>query len=156
MGRCDDRPPAGTLQSCHIHTWRKTCENHAPHTHGSTQHNAQLFSFRQNDVKSMTHPHSTTIKLIVTFIAAIQEAQLNRYYRQCLRNQSRAHALSLHRPSESRRSAIRTGYRLFIALRAASCAISDHTRIHQIRRILGIQEYYPHHHRLLASHERVV
>ena len=103
----------------------------------------------------MTHTN-TTIKLIVTFIAAIQEAQLNRYYRQCLRNQSRAHALSLHRPSESRRSAIRTGYRLFIALRAASCAISDHTRIHQIRRILGIQEYYPHHHRLLASHERVV
>ena len=37
----------------------------------------------------MTHPQ-TTIKLIVTFIAAIQEAQLNRYYRQCLRNQSRA------------------------------------------------------------------
>ena len=103
----------------------------------------------------MTH-QQTTLKLIVTFIAAIQEAQLNRYYRQCLRNQSRAFALSLHRRSESGRSALRTSYRLYIALRAASCAISDHTRIHEIRGILGVQEYYPHHHRLLASHERVV
>ena len=106
----------------------------------------------------MTHPNhnQTTTKLIVTFIAAIQEAQLNRYYRQCLRNQSRAHALRLHRRSESGSSALRTRYRLFIALRAAACAISDHSRIHQIRSILGIQEYYPHHHRLLAAHERVV
>ena len=35
---------AGTLQSCHIYTWRKTCENHAPHTHGSTQRTTNSFS----------------------------------------------------------------------------------------------------------------
>ena len=99
----------------------------------------------------MTHTN-TTIKLIVTFIAAIQEAQLNRYYRQCLRNQSRAHALSLQRLSETGSPAIRTNCRLYIARRAAECAIRDHG----IRSILGIQEHYPHHHRLLGSHERVV
>ena len=53
---------AGTLQSCHIYTWRKTCENHAPHTHGSTQLTTTAFQLQakrcqQHD--SHKHNHQT-------------------------------------------------------------------------------------------------
>ena len=93
------------------------------------------------------------LNIIVTFLAALQESQLAKYYRRCLRRQSRAHALSLQMRRESGIPAIRTAGRLYMTRRAAECAIRDHQRIHRIRHILGIQEHYPHHHMLLSSNE---
>ena len=92
---------------------------------------------------------STTTAVIVIFLFAIQEAQLSRYFRQCLRNQSRASALQHPSHPVGSRESIRNSCRLYLSRRAAEKAIRDHSRIYRIRQILGLQEYLPHHHRLL-------
>ena len=92
---------------------------------------------------------STSTTVIVIFLFTIQEAQLSRYFRQCLRNQSRAFALQYPSHPVGSRESIRNACRLYLSRRAAEKAIREHTRIYRIRQILGLQEYLPHHHRLL-------
>ena len=94
---------------------------------------------------------STTSTVIVIFLFAIQEAQLSRYFRQCLRNQSRASALQYSSYPVGSRESIRNSCRLLLSRRAAEKAIRNHTRIYRTRQILGLQEYLPHHHRLLIN-----
>ena len=95
--------------------------------------------------------NANVIKILVTLLTAIQEAQLNKHYRTCLTNQAKAHALSLRTSSESGSTSVRSACRSYLARQASRRAIRDHSEIHRIRAILNIQEHYPHHHRLMDS-----
>jgi hypothetical protein len=93
---------------------------------------------------------SSNLPLLVTFLAVIQEAELSKTYRLCLRARSRAFALrrrlrtAPNHTAQHLRARLRDLLRLLAAIQEAEARTLEHTATLRLWHLVGDISHVPH------------